>query len=72
MLTENAFERDATVERFRCVVAHMFDSSPAVGKELGALGVDPSTDNDIGLPGPLSITYGLSSAHYSCVDEQRF
>ena len=44
MLTENAFERDATAERFRCVIAHMFDSSPALRKELGALGVDPSTD----------------------------
>jgi hypothetical protein len=60
MITENAFECDATVERFRCVIAHMFDSSPAVGKELGALGVDPSTEKHTNLPGPFSITYKLA------------
>jgi hypothetical protein len=43
MLTENALECDAAAERFRDVIAHIFDSSPAIRKALGALGVGPLT-----------------------------
>jgi hypothetical protein len=51
MLTKNAFERNAAAERFRYVIAHIFDSSPAARKELGALGVDPSTGKRTNRPG---------------------
>lgn len=42
MLAENAFKGDTATQRFRCVVAHIFHSSPASGQDFGAIGVDPS------------------------------
>ena len=35
MLAENAFKGDTAAQRFRCVVAHIFHSSPASGQDLG-------------------------------------
>jgi hypothetical protein len=42
MLAKCALECSAAIERFGCVISHVFNCSPSIGLRFGAIGVQPS------------------------------
>jgi len=41
MLAEGALECSATIDRFGCVISHIFNRSPFTRPIIGALGAEP-------------------------------